>query len=68
MNGLKIKYEPKSITGLLVAGGMLFVGTGTIIENINLTEYGNLFLLLGLGAWVNYIIENNNSPKNRYKR
>lgn len=55
MSGLNVNYKPKSITGLLMAAGILFVGTGSVFENGDLTQYGNLFLLLGVCSWVYHI-------------
>jgi hypothetical protein len=51
LSEFKIKYEPKSITGLLIAAGIMFVGIGSMTGITDVTEYGNFFLLLGIASW-----------------
>ncbi|WP_321430508.1 hypothetical protein [uncultured Methanolobus sp.] len=65
MSELNVNYEPKSITGLLVVAGIVFVGIGSITGNADMTEYGNLFLLPGLGSWFHFIDKNNQKPVNK---
>jgi len=64
LSEFNIKYEPKSITGLLVAAGIAFVGTGAMTGNAEVTGYGNLFLLLGLGSWAYHIDKHNKKSVN----
>jgi hypothetical protein len=55
LSEFKIKYEPKSITGLLIAAGIMFVGIGSMTGNTDVTGYGNFFLLLGGGSWIYHL-------------
>lgn len=67
MSGLSIHYKPKSITGLFIAAGILFVGAGTMIGNAEMTEYGNIFLLLGGISWIYHVDKYSKKSVNKMK-
>lgn len=62
MVSLNILYKPKSILGLLVAGGILFL----LIAGLTLTlsdkvsqfflTWGSIFLTIGIVGWLFYIV------------
>jgi hypothetical protein len=65
LSEFNVNYEPKSITGLLVIAGIVFVGIGSMAGNTDMTEYGNLFLLGGGGSWIYHLDKFNNKSANK---
>jgi hypothetical protein len=65
LSGFNINYKPKSITGLLVAGGMFFLWTGFVFGYSDLIPYGKFFLSLGLISWVDQIDKHNKKSVNK---
>lgn len=58
---IKVIFKPKSILGLLVVSGVVFLFAGGVTMQMKdisdfFTKWGQIFLIIGLVGWLFFII------------